>query len=188
MKDDRHRCPSTSTCSSSGPASPESAWRTTWPPTQPGRSFALVDGREAIGGTWDLFRYPGIRSDSDLHTFGYEFKPWTSDNAIADAHEILAYLREVIEEDDLARRIHLGYKVIRAEWSSGEQRWTVTLQTAAGRAGADQLLVPVHGHRLLRLRRRSHPGVPRTATEFKGRIVHPQHWPEDLDYAGKKSW
>jgi cation diffusion facilitator CzcD-associated flavoprotein CzcO len=66
---------------------------------QQGRSFAIVDGRTAIGGTWDLFRYPGIRSDSDLHTFGYEFKPWTSDNAIADAHEIRDYLHEVVEED-----------------------------------------------------------------------------------------
>src|SRR5271165_4708231 len=69
----------------------------------PGRSYAILEARDATGGTWDLFRYPGIRSDSDLHTFGYEFKPWTSDNAIADAHEILDYLHEVIEEDDLAR-------------------------------------------------------------------------------------
>jgi len=74
---------------------------------QPGRTFALVDTRDAIGGTWDLFRYPGIRSDSDLHTFGYEFKPWTSDNAIADGHEILDYLHEAIDEDGLAKRIYL---------------------------------------------------------------------------------
>ena len=85
---------------------------------QPGKTFAIVDGREAIGGTWDLFRYPGIRSDSDLHTFGYEFKPWTSDNAIADGHEILDYLHEVVDEDDLARRIYLQHKVIRADFDS----------------------------------------------------------------------
>ena len=81
---------------------------------QPGHSFAILEGRDAIGGTWDLFRYPGIRSDSDLHTFGYEFKPWTSKNAIADADEILDYLRETIAENDLARRIRFGHKVIGA--------------------------------------------------------------------------
>ena len=95
---------------------------------QPGRSFAVVESRQAIGGTWDLFRYPGIRSDSDLHTFGFGFKPWTSDNSIADAHEILSYLQEVIDEDQLENRIHFGHKVISADWSSEEARWTVTLQ------------------------------------------------------------
>lgn len=95
---------------------------------QPGKSFAIVDSRDAIGGTWDLFRYPGIRSDSDLHTFGYEFKPWTSDNAIADAHEILDYLHEVVDEDDLGRRIHFHHKVLRANFDSATAQWTVTLE------------------------------------------------------------
>src|SRR4249919_3662723 len=94
----------------------------------PDRSYAILEGREAIGGTWDLFRYPGIRSDSDLHTFGFGYKPWKSDNAIADAHEILSYLQEAIDEDHLGNRIHLGHKVIRADWSSEEARWTVTVQ------------------------------------------------------------
>jgi monooxygenase len=151
---------------------------------QPSRSFALVDSRDAIGGTWDLFRYPGIRSDSDLHTFGYEFKPWTSDNAIADAHEILAYLREVIEEDDLTRRIHLGYKVIRAEWSSGEQRWTVTVQTAWGEQALISCSFLVSATGYYDYADGHSPAFPHS-DEFKGRIVHPQHWPEDLDYAGK---
>ena len=84
----------------------------------PGHTFAMVDSREAIGGTWDLFRYPGIRSDSDLHTFGYEFKPWTSENAIADAHEILDYLHEVVEEDGLGKRMYFQHKVIRANFST----------------------------------------------------------------------
>src|SRR5581483_5085540 len=75
----------------------------------PGKSFAILEARDAIGGTWDLFRYPGIRSDSDLHTFGYEFKPWTSDNAIADAHEILAYLDETVDENDLRRHSHFSH-------------------------------------------------------------------------------
>src|SRR5271165_7240505 len=78
---------------------------------QPGRTFAIMDSRDAIGGTWDLFRYPGIRSDSDLHTFGYEFKPWTSDNAIADAHEILEYLRRTVAENGIRRAIRFGHKV-----------------------------------------------------------------------------
>jgi monooxygenase len=151
---------------------------------QPGRSFAIVDGRTAIGGTWDLFRYPGIRSDSDLHTFGYEFKPWTSDNAIADAHEILDYLHEVVEDDDLARRMYLGHKVLRADFSHRTAQWTVTLDrdgkqwdvtcdflfSAAGYYDYAGGYTPHFEGR----------------EEFEGVIVHPQAWPEDLDYAGKK--
>src|SRR3954470_568183 len=91
---------------------------------QPGRTFAIVDSRDAIGGTWDLFRYPGIRSDADLHTFGFEFKPWIRDNAIADGDEILDYLHEAIAENGLARHVHLGHKVLRADFSSDEARWT----------------------------------------------------------------
>ena len=150
----------------------------------PGHSFAIVDGRDAIGGTWDLFRYPGIRSDSDLHTFGYEFKPWTSDNAIADADEILNYLHEVIEEDGLGKRIFMNHKVIRADFSTDTARWTVTLERdgqqwditcgflfgATGYYNYDEAHAPhFEGQE-----------------DFEGRIVHPQFWPEDLDYRGKK--
>ncbi|MGY4712220.1 flavin-containing monooxygenase [Mycolicibacterium sp. CBM1] len=151
---------------------------------QPGKSFAIVDSRDAIGGTWDLFRYPGIRSDSDLHTFGYEFKPWTSENAIADAHEILDYLHEVVDTDDLARRIYLHHKVIRADFDSGAARWTTTLErdgeqfevTSDWLFGATGYYDYAGGHR------------PHFEGEedFGGVIVHPQHWPEDLDYRGKK--
>ncbi|AKK26891.1 NAD(P)/FAD-dependent oxidoreductase [Mycobacterium sp. EPa45] len=151
---------------------------------QPGKSFAIVDSRDAIGGTWDLFRYPGIRSDSDLHTFGYEFKPWTSDNAIADAHEILDYLHEVIDEDDLARRIYLHHKVLRADFASDAALWTVTLErddeqfevTCDWLFGATGYYDYASGHR------------PHFEGEedFEGEIVHPQFWPEDLDYTGKK--
>jgi monooxygenase len=152
---------------------------------QPGRSFAIVEAREAIGGTWDLFRYPGIRSDADLYTFGYGFKPWTKDNAIADAHEIIDYLNETIAENDLARRIHLGHKVLRADFSREDARWTVTLErtsdgeqfdvtcnvfvSAAGYYDYDQGYAPDFEGR----------------DDFGGQIVHPQHWPEDLDYDGK---
>jgi cation diffusion facilitator CzcD-associated flavoprotein CzcO len=150
----------------------------------PGRSFAIVDSREAIGGTWDLFRYPGIRSDSDLHTFGYEFKPWTSDNAIADAHEILDYLHEVIDEDGLAKRIYLQQKVIRADFCSETATWTVTLErdgkqwdvTCGFLFGATGYYDYAAGH------------APHFEgqEDFAGQIVHPQFWPEDLDYTGKE--
>ena len=151
---------------------------------QPGRTFALVDTRDAIGGTWDLFRYPGIRSDSDLHTFGYEFKPWTSDNAIADGHEILDYLHEAIDEDGLAKRIYLQHKVIRANFSSDAGKWTATLERdgrqwdvtcdwlfgATGYYDYDSGYAPHFDGQ----------------EDFEGTIVHPQFWPEDLDYKGKE--
>lgn len=151
---------------------------------QPGKTFAIVDGRDAIGGTWDLFRYPGIRSDSDLHTFGYEFKPWTSDNAIADAHEILDYLHEVIDEDDLARRIYLQHKVLRADFDSSSAHWTVTVERAGEQFevtcdwlfGATGYYDYAGGHR----------PYFEGEEDFEGVIVHPQFWPEDLDYTGKR--
>ncbi|WP_320669571.1 flavin-containing monooxygenase [Patulibacter defluvii] len=150
----------------------------------PGTSFAILEGRDAIGGTWDLFRYPGIRSDSDLHTFGYEFKPWTSPNAIAEAHEILDYLREATIEHGIERRIRLGHRVLRADWSSAEARWTVQVQR-----GDEQLeltsrfLFSATGYY-------DYAGGFRPRFEgeerFAGQIIHPQQWPEDLDYRGKR--
>ena len=150
---------------------------------QPGRTFAIVDGRDAIGGTWDLFRYPGIRSDSDLHTFGYEFKPWTSKNAIADADEILDYLYEVVDENDLGRRIYFRHKVVRAAFSTDTALWTVTLEgggktweiTCGWLFGATGYYDYASGY------------TPHFEgrEDFAGQIVHPQFWPEDLDYKGK---
>ena len=149
----------------------------------PGKTFAIVDGRDAIGGTWDLFRYPGIRSDSDLHTFGYEFKPWTNDNAIADADEILNYLHEVIDENGLARRLYLQHKVIRANFDTRTAQWTVTLErdgrqwdvTCDFLFGATGYYDYASGH------------APHFEgqEDFEGTIVHPQFWPEDLDYKNK---
>jgi cation diffusion facilitator CzcD-associated flavoprotein CzcO len=151
---------------------------------RPDTTFAIVDSRDAIGGTWDLFRYPGIRSDSDLHTFGYEFKPWTADNAIADAHEILNYLHEVIEEDGLAKRIYMHHKVIRADFNTETARWTVTLErdgnqwtvTANWLFGATGYYDYSAGY------------APQFEgqEDFDGQVVHPQSWPEDLDYTGKR--
>ena len=92
----------------------------------PGTTFAILEGRRDIGGTWDLFRYPGVRSDSDMHTLGFRFKPWKQEKAIADGPTILDYLRETVAEHDLARHIRFDHRVSRAEWSSNDARWTVT--------------------------------------------------------------
>ncbi|MEV5848426.1 NAD(P)/FAD-dependent oxidoreductase [Streptomyces sp. NPDC051985] len=153
---------------------------------QPGRTFAIIESREAIGGTWDLFRYPGIRSDADLHTFGFGFKPWTRDNAIADADEILDYLRETIDENGLGGHIHLGHKVVNADFVSAEERWTVTIERAGDGARFEvtaTMLFSAAGYYDV-----DEGYTPRFAgrDEFGGEIVHPQHWPQDLDYAGKK--
>ena len=151
---------------------------------QPGRTFAIVDGRDAIGGTWDLFRYPGIRSDSDLHTFAYAFKPWTSDNAIADAPEILDYMHEVVEENNLAPRIHLRHRVLRANFDSQTAQWTVTLEQDGRQWEVTcAFLFAAAGYYDYEAGHRPHF---EGEEDFGGVIVHPQFWPEDLDYAGKK--
>ncbi|KUM68119.1 flavin-containing monooxygenase [Streptomyces griseorubiginosus] len=153
---------------------------------QPGRTFAIVDARDAIGGTWDLFRYPGIRSDADMQSFGLGFKPWTKDNAIADAHEILDYLREAIAENGLDERLHLGHKVLGANFSSDTARWTVTLERTSDGGQFDVtcgVLFSAAGYY-------DYAGgyTPHFEgrEDFRGPVVHPQQWPEDLDYAGKK--
>jgi len=152
----------------------------------PGKTFTVLEARDAIGGTWDLFRYPGIRSDSDLHTFAYEFKPWTSDNAIADADEILDYLRETVAENDLGRHIRFATKVLGADWSSADARWTVRVQDAATGATRELtcgVLFSAAGYY-------DYAGGYRPQFEgeedFAGQIIHPQQWPEDLDYTGKR--
>ena len=153
---------------------------------QPGKSFVILESRGASGGTWDLFRYPGIRSDSDLHTFGYEFKPWVQDKAIADGPDILAYLRETAAENGIDRHIRYHRKVVSAAWSSADARWTVTVQhtdtgethtivckwlfSAAGYYRYDQGFTP------------RFEGIDK----FKGQVIHPQHWPENLNYRGKR--
>ncbi len=150
----------------------------------PGKTYAILEGRDAIGGTWDLFRYPGIRSDSDLQTFGYAFKPWTSENAIAGAHEILDYLREAVDEHDVERHIRFGHKVLGADWSSRDARWTVRVQHGdEERELTCSVLFSATGYYDYESGFR-----PDFAGEedFAGRIVHPQHWPEDLDHRGKR--
>ncbi|GAB3022204.1 flavin-containing monooxygenase [Mycobacterium bourgelatii] len=155
----------------------------------PGRTYAILEARGATGGTWDLFRYPGIRSDSDLHTFGYEFKPWQDDDAIASADKILAYLRQTAAENGIDEKIRFHHKVLGAQWSSADARWTVdaeNVQTGHLVQFSANWIFMAGGYY------RYDQGY---SPEFKGRdrfvagggqIVHPQHWPEDLDYTGKK--
>ncbi|CRZ18249.1 flavin-containing monooxygenase [Mycolicibacterium neworleansense] len=156
----------------------------------PGRSYAILEARGATGGTWDLFRYPGIRSDSDLHTFGYEFKPWRDEHAIATADKILAYLRETVAENGIDGHIRFHHKVLGAAWDSVQASWTVDIERTDGE-GADPEFVQISASWLFcggGYYRYDQGYTPRFEGQerFTGRIVHPQHWPEDLDYTDKK--
>ena len=102
----------------------------------PGKTFAILEARADLGGTWDLFKYPGIRSDSDLHTFSYEFKPWSNPNSIASGEEIMTYLRETVEEYGVSRDINYNHKVVAANWDSQVSRWSLVLETPNGRVSA----------------------------------------------------
>ncbi|WP_310475751.1 NAD(P)/FAD-dependent oxidoreductase [Sandarakinorhabdus sp.] len=150
----------------------------------PNERFAILEGREAIGGTWDLFRYPGIRSDSDMYTLGYNFKPWTSAKAIADGPSIRSYVRETADEHDLNRHIHYGHKVAAAKWDSTAARWTITTTTKNGSATFTcRFLFMCSGYyNYTEAYRPTWDGE----ADFKGTIIHPQFWPENLDHAGKR--
>jgi cation diffusion facilitator CzcD-associated flavoprotein CzcO len=150
----------------------------------PGKSFVVLEALDNFGGTWWTHRYPGIRSDSDLHTFGYRFKPWTS-APIATAAEILSYMGEVIAENDLARHMRYHHSIVSASWSSAENVWTIDAnRTDTGEAVrfSANFLWMCQGYY-----RHSKGYTPQWdgMETFKGRIVHPQTWPEDLDYKGK---
>jgi monooxygenase len=152
----------------------------------PGKSYAILEARDTIGGTWDLFRYPGIRSDSDMFTLGYEFKPWTEAKAIADGPSILEYVRDAAREAGIDQHIRFGHRVVRASWSTAEARWTVEA-TRSDTGESVQLscdfLFSCSGYY-----RYDQGYTPQFAgtEQFDGQIVHPQLWPEDLDYAGKR--
>jgi cation diffusion facilitator CzcD-associated flavoprotein CzcO len=153
----------------------------------PERSYAIFEAREEFGGTWDLFRYPGIRSDSDMHTLGYRFRPWTRTRTISDGGSILEYVRETAREAGIERHVRCGHRVGRAAWRSEEARWTVEAERADG--GGESVLVTASylwvcsGY--YRYDEGYTPELP-GRERFGGEIVHPQHWPEDLDYAGKR--
>lgn len=152
----------------------------------PAKSFAIVEARAAAGGTWDLFRYPGIRSDSDLHTFGYEFKPWREKEAIADAPRILNYLHEAIDENGLAEHIRYQHRVVSAAWSSESARWLVEIdRTDTGERVQVSARWIFCGSGYYDYAEGFTPEFE-GRERFQGTIVHPQDWPEDLDYAGKR--
>ena len=151
-----------------------------------GRTWAIFEGREAMGGTWDLFRYPGIRSDSDMFTLGFCFKPWTQAKAIADGPSILEYLKEASREYGIDRHIRYRHKVVGAAWNSGESRWTVDVERGPERAREQvscNFLFMCGGY--YNYAQGYRPRFPDEET-FAGPIVEPQFWPQDLDYAGKR--
>jgi monooxygenase len=151
----------------------------------PGRTFAVLEARAALGGTWDLFRFPGIRSDSDMFTLGYPFRPWTQAKAIADGGSILRYLQETAAELGIDRHIRFGRRVVAAAWSSAQQRWHVEVRTADGETErwTCAFLYLCCGY--YRYDRGYTPDIAGLAA-FGGRVVHPQDWPDDLDVAGRR--
>ena len=174
----------------------------------PERSYVILEARDAIGGTWDLFRYPGVRSDSDMFTLGYPFRPWRAPKSIADGDTIRDYIRNTAERYGIGERIRFRTKVVAAEWSSEQARWTITVEQAAdhrgdgeGGSGGDDVGGEAEGGAVERRTLTcdflySCAGYYDYASgytpdfdgveEFQGQIVHPQFWPEDLDYAGKR--
>jgi len=152
----------------------------------PGKSFAILEAREASGGTWDLFRYPGVRSDSDMYTLGYSFRPWKEAKAIADGPSILTYIREVARDHGIDERIRYGYRVVAASWSTPDARWTVEVETGPDRIPRRftcNFLWMCSGYYDY-----AAGYLPEFAgmERFGGRIVHPQKWTDDIDYAGKR--
>ena len=152
----------------------------------PRKSYAILEARDSIGGTWDLFRYPGVRSDSDMHTLGFPFRPWHAEQSIVGGADICNYIRDTATEFGIDRKIRLGHKVVRASWSTSEARWTIEarvkvdgrivrlccnfLYMCSGYYDYDKGFSP------------EFPGMK----QFAGQILHPQEWPEKLDYAGKQ--
>ncbi|WIY01429.1 NAD(P)/FAD-dependent oxidoreductase [Amycolatopsis mongoliensis] len=147
----------------------------------PGKTYAILEARDTIGGTWDLFRYPGIRSDSDMFTLGYPFRPWKDPKAIADGPSILAYVRETAAAHDIERHIRFGHRVVSASWSSADAVWTVS--TAHGVTFTCRFLYLCSGYYSYE---NGHVVDFPGGDEFAGDIVHPQHWPDELDYDGKQ--
>lgn len=152
--------------------------------TCPDKTYAILESRDAIGGTWDIFRYPGIRSDSDMYTLSYPFRPWTNSKSIADGADIRNYIRDAADEYGIKQHIRFGHRVTNADWSSQDAHWKITSRTAEGMTETtanfiylcsgyysyDEGYLP------------DFPGLE----SFEGTVIHPQFWPEDLDYADKE--
>ncbi len=152
----------------------------------PDQTFAILERRQAIGGTWDLFRYPGIRSDSDMCTFGYSFKPWNEPQVLADGPSIRQYIHDAAKEYDVERHIRFGRKVTHASWSTAAACWSLSSTNESG--GDEQVLrarFVINASGYYNYDQGYTPDFP-GAADFAGTVVHPQHWPENLDYRGKK--
>ena len=150
----------------------------------PERSYAILEMRDAIGGTWDLFRYPGVRSDSDMPTLGYRFRPWTGEKAIADGPSILQYVRDTARESGIDEKVRFHNKVVRADWSTADARWHLDVETPGGpKRLAARFVMGCTGYYDY-----ENGYLPQWegTDDFEGVFVHPQHWPEDLDYSGKR--
>jgi monooxygenase len=152
----------------------------------PNKSWQIIESREALGGTWDLFRYPGIRSDSDMYTFGYQFKPWTSNKAISPGEDILEYLNETVREFGIDKNIRFGKRLVSADWDGDAAVWRCGLKDmATGELVtlSSRFLFMCSGY--YNYDEGYEPGFPGREA-FQGPVIHPQHWPEDLDIAGKR--
>jgi cation diffusion facilitator CzcD-associated flavoprotein CzcO len=152
----------------------------------PDRSYVILEGRDSLGGTWDLFKYPGIRSDSDMHTLGFSFKPWTEAKSIADGPSILQYLKQTVAQFGIDKHIRYGQLVTQAQWSSNDAQWTVTSTnkaTGASNTITCSFLFMCSGYYSYK---KGHTPEFTGRERFKGTVVHPQEWPLDLDYAGKR--
>jgi cation diffusion facilitator CzcD-associated flavoprotein CzcO len=152
----------------------------------PDRSYVILEGRDGLGGTWDLFKYPGIRSDSDMHTLGFSFKPWTEAKSIADGPSILQYLKQTVAQFGIDKNIRYGQLVTQAQWSTDDAQWTVTSTNKATGASSTitcSFLFMCSGYYSYK---KGHTPEFAGRERFKGTVVHPQSWPTDLDYAGKR--
>ncbi|MEN9745978.1 MAG: hypothetical protein RL729_450 [Actinomycetota bacterium] len=152
----------------------------------PDRSYVILEGRESLGGTWDLFKYPGVRSDSDMHTLGFSFKPWTEAKSIADGPSILKYLKQTVSQFGIDKHIRYGQLVTKAQWSTDDAQWTVTSTnkaTGATNTYTCSFLFMCSGYYSYK---KGHTPEFTGRERFTGTIVHPQEWPTDLDYAGKR--
>lgn len=150
----------------------------------PNKSYAILESRGAMGGTWDLFRYPGIRSDSDMHTLGYSFKPWKHERAIADGPAILDYIRETAREYDVEKHIRYNHRATKISWDSSRALWTVSIEKQGASAGTISCNFIYSCTGYYRYDKGYTPDFP-DIEQFKGQVIHPQLWPEDLDYADK---
>jgi cation diffusion facilitator CzcD-associated flavoprotein CzcO len=152
----------------------------------PDKTFAILEGRDAIGGTWDLFRYPGIRSDSDMFTLGYSFRPWKEAKAIADGPSIRRYIRETARDHGVEGRVRFNRRVVHADWSSADARWTLDVERTDTGETEQMTCSFLFGCTGYYRYEEGYTPEFEGSDRFAGPIVHPQHWPNELDYSGKR--